>query len=49
MDKIYKGLRENGVWEEFASSTREAAEPQNSGYEKVIEVETGEEVKDTQN
>jgi hypothetical protein len=45
MDRKYKGLRENGQWEEFYSDSVEDARPENSGYEKVIDVETGEELK----
>lgn len=44
MDKIYKGQTENGSWEEFTASSVEDAKPENSGYEKVIDVSTGEQV-----
>jgi hypothetical protein len=46
MDKIYRGLREDGRWDEFSADSREAATPSASGYEKVVDVETGEEVLD---
>ena len=45
MEKKYKGLRRNGTWEEFISNSIEDARPENSGYEKVVDLETDEEIK----
>ncbi len=47
MDRLYRGLRENGIWDDFESNSRSAAEPQNSGYEKVVDAATGEEILNT--
>jgi hypothetical protein len=43
-NKRYKGLREDGQWDEFEASSLEEAKPENSGYEKVIDAETEEEI-----
>lgn len=39
-----KGLKDNGQWEEFEASTIKSALPENSGYERVIVLGTGEEL-----
>lgn len=45
MDRNYRGLKENGTWEEFSASSVEEATPEITGYEKVIDEETSEEIK----
>lgn len=44
MNKKYRGLREDGEWEEFEADSREAATPEASGYERVLDAETEEEI-----
>lgn len=46
MDRKYKGLTDYGVWQDFESDDIDEARPVISGYIKVIDVETGEELKD---
>jgi hypothetical protein len=43
-NKRYKGLREDGQWEEFEASDGIYVTPENTGYEKVIDAETEEEI-----
>lgn len=44
--KLYRGLLENGKWEEFEASDVSEAVPSVSGYEKVEDAQTGEEITD---
>lgn len=41
----YKGLRDNGTWEEFEADSDSEATPSKTGYEKV-ESEEGVEITD---
>lgn len=43
-DKTYRGLRDDGRWEEFEASSDEQARPINSGYKAVVSRETGDEL-----
>lgn len=46
MTRKYNGLRDSGQWEEFEADKVEDARPSVSGYKRVEDAETGEEVTD---
>ena len=46
MNKKYSGyIKIKNKWEDFTSDNLEDARPCNSGYDKVIDLETDEEIK----